>query len=140
MASMEYLRSFWWLVATVPLFGILALAFGYGPLQAIGMFALLWPFSIPARSVLSTRKASKLFSKGCRLVAYDDRLEFQGETPGPAGKPLRMVVPTDGVRDVVRRGENLLIRTLRFGFVPVPVSAFGDEGEAEAFAASFARS
>src|SRR5277367_2984479 len=34
IASEEYLRTFWWIVAPVPIAGILAIVFGAGPLQA----------------------------------------------------------------------------------------------------------
>jgi hypothetical protein len=124
IASLEYLRSFWWVVIGIPLFGIFALIFGQGILQVIGVSALLWPFSIPARSVLATSKPSRLFAGGVRMRLYDDRMEFLGETPGKNGKPYRMTLPLDAIRDVVQRGDFLLIRTFRLGFLPIRLAAF----------------
>lgn len=133
LSAREYLRSFWWFVVAVPLFGVIAVLFGEGVLKVIGMTALLWPFSIPARSILATRRASRLLTGGCRLFAFPDRLEFRGETPAANGKPYRMIVNQSEVRDVVRRKEYLLVRTYRFSFVPITVAAFESEAQAEAF-------
>lgn len=133
MGAKEYLRTFWWMVAVVPAFGVAALLFGNGILQAIGLMAILWPISIPARSVVSTAKASRLFSSGVRMVLFEDRIEFQGQTPGPNGKPLRMTLPLGNVRDVVRRGDWLLVRTMRLEFDPVSASAFESDTDREAF-------
>jgi hypothetical protein len=123
IASLEYLRTFWWVVIGIPLFGVIALIWGQGLLQVIGMFALLWPFSIPARSILTTTKASKLFAGGVQLVVFEDRLEFRGQALGKSGKPLRMVVPLDTVRDLVLRGRFYLVRTIRLEIAPVPFDA-----------------
>lgn len=127
ITSLEYLRTFWWVVIGIPLFGVIALIWGQGLLQVIGMFSLLWPFSIPARSLLTTTKASKLFTGGVQLVVFEDRLEFRGQALGKSGKRLRLVVPLETVRDLVQRGQFHLVRTNRLEFAPIPLSAFTDE-------------
>lgn len=132
LASLEYLRMFWWMAIGIPLFGILALVFGQGLLQVIGMFALIWPFSIPARSVIATSKSSRLFSGGVRVRIFADRMDFLGETPGPNGLPYRMVLPYDEIRSVVRQGDFLLIRIIRLGFVPIRIDAFHTPQEMQA--------
>ncbi|AIE88187.1 hypothetical protein [Fimbriimonas ginsengisoli] len=139
LATAEYLRQFWWFVAVTPVFGLLALIFGSGPMQAIGMFAILWPFSIPARSVLSTAKTSRLVSGGCRVRINDDLLEFLGEKPGPSGKPYRMVIPFVNVRELVRRKEFLLVRTRQLAFVPIRLDAFGSPSEVDMLEARLRR-
>lgn len=134
LAAVEYLRSFWWFFAIIPLFGLILIIFTSGLLQVIGMTAILWPFSIPARSVLNTTKASRLFTGGCRLAVFEDRLEFRGEKPErKSGKPLRLIVKENEIRDVVRRGDYLLVRTYRLRSAPVAVAAFADETQMQAF-------
>lgn len=134
VAAKEYLRTFWWFFAITPLFGLILLIFTQGLLQVIGMTAILWPFSIPARSILNTNKASRLFTGGCRLAVFEDRLEFRGETPErKSGKPLRMILAENEIRDVVRRGDYLMVRTYRLRSAPVAVAAFADEEQIDAF-------
>lgn len=124
LAAEEYVRSFWYWVIALPIFGVLGLLFTSGIIQAISLMAILWPLSIPARGILTTSRAARLFTQGVRLVAHDDRLEFIGENPGPNGRPLRMLVPIEQVRDVVVRQGVLLVRTYRLAFAPVLPTAF----------------
>ncbi|RYG49270.1 hypothetical protein EON79_01930, partial [bacterium] len=44
VAALEYFRSFWWYVAIVPAFGVIALIFGDNFLRAIGMMATVFEF------------------------------------------------------------------------------------------------
>ena len=136
MTAQEYLRSFWWFVIATPIFGLLALFFGDGLLKVIGMMAILWPFSIPARSILSSSKSARLFTQGCRLDATPERLIFTSE-PGQQ-RQLRMMLEPPTIRDLVDRGAYLLVRMRRLGFVPIAKSAFGEGGEM-AFKEMFAR-
>lgn len=117
LAASEYVRTFWWYVAIVPLFGLLAVVFGEGPLRTIGGMAVLWPLSIPARAVLSTAKARRLFGAGVRARVEEDGLYIVPSQPGVKGLRLRW----GWVRSVRERGEWALIQTRRFGFLPVPV-------------------
>jgi hypothetical protein len=124
LTAREYLRSFWWFAIATPLFGVLAVVFGTGLLQVVGMMAILWPFSIPARAVMTTTKSARLFTGGCRMEASIDQIVFLGEKSEP--KRLRMILEPFTIRDLVQRGDFLLIRTRRLGFVPVRSSALGD--------------
>jgi len=133
VAIAEYVGSFWWIIAVIPAFGVGALIFGEGLLKVIGMMAILWPISIPARSILTTTKSSRLFVGGCRMVATEDRLEFFGEVPGPSGKPYRMTVPAIQIRDLVERRDLMLVRTTRLGFAPVRPEAFATDEDRNAF-------
>lgn len=131
LASEEYVRNFWWFVASIPAFGLIAVAFGEGALRVIGIMALMWPFSIPARSVLSTSKSSRLFTQGCRVEASDEELVFIGEYRD--GKRLRYKVDVFRLKTVIRRKGMLIIRTRLPGFLPVREDAFSSEAEMKAF-------
>ncbi len=125
VASEEYVRTFWWFVATIPVFGVLAVAFGSGALQFIGMMGIIWPFSIPARSVLSTSKSSRLFTAGCHVEVTNDSLVFIGELNG--AKRLRYQVEFYRLKMVIRRRDMLIVRTRLPGFLPIKVEAFANE-------------
>lgn len=127
LTALEYLRSFWWFVIITPIFGVVAIAFGSGLLQVIGMMAVLWPFSIPARAILSTNRSARLFTGGCHLVADEDKLIFLADATEP--KRLRMVLEPPAIRDAVERGRYLLVRTRRLGFAPILRSAFQGNDE-----------
>lgn len=118
IASGEYLRAFWWFVLPVPLFGALAFMFGGTQImKGVGLFAILWPLSIPARAVLATSKAGRLFENGVHLSADDENLYFHGVD----GSGLRLRI--DSVRDAVRRPGFVVLRLRSLGFVPVLESA-----------------
>ena len=133
IAAEEYVRSFWFFVLGIPLGGVALVAFGDRSMQVIGMFALLWPFSIPARAILITNKASRLFASGAWMRAGEEEIEFLGTKPGANGKPLRMAISRDLIRDVVTRQGMYLVRTYRLNFAPVDPSAFRDEPSRDAF-------
>ncbi len=132
IASEEYIRTFWWLVAPVPVMGIIAVITARGPLQVLGMLAILWPFSIPARSVLSTTKSSRLFTGGCHVEASADQIEFIGEY-NKEGKRLRYAFSTDKVKEAVRRRGIIILRMRLPGISPIREDAFESESEAQAF-------
>jgi len=100
-----------------------------GLMQIIGMFAFLWPFSIPARAVLTTTKSSRLYTQGCKLFFYEDRLEFIGQEALKDGRYPRMIVPFHDIRDVIRRGDYLLVRTVKLGMLPLSAAALTVEQE-----------
>lgn len=117
LASWEYARAFWWYVAIIPIFGVFAILFGDGLIRGIGMMALLWPLSIPARAVVSTGKARRLFGAGVRARIEEDGLYIVPNQPEVKGLRLKWTA----IRDVVEREDWALVRTRRFGFVPVPL-------------------
>ena len=120
LAAEEYVRSFWWFVAVVPLFGMVSLVVGSGLIQVIGMFAVLWPLSIPARAVLTGWKAGGFFSDGVSAELRDGKLYIHGQN----GKG--MVLDADRVRRVVERHGYLLVQFGIGNFVAIPASALGD--------------
>jgi len=131
ITSEEYIRTFWWFVAPVPVAGLIALITAKGPLQVIGMFAILWPFSIPARSVLATTKSSRLFTGGCHVEATPEEIVFVGEYK--EGKRLRYPVSTDKIKEAVRRHGIILLRMRIPGIAPIRESAFASEADLDAF-------
>ncbi len=123
LSAEQYVRSFWWFVLVVPLFGILALFSGSAIIQAIGIFAILWPITIPARAVLGGWKAGTFFSGGVSLEVSDRTLYFHGT----AGDGMKLSM--DAVRKAEVRHGFLL---LSFGigeFVAIPATALATNGE-----------
>lgn len=121
LAAEEYVRRFWWFVLIVPLSGLIMMMIGSGLMQVIGMFAVLWPVTIPARAVLGGWKAGTFFSSGVRLSVDDEFLYFAGKND--KGMKLRIA----SVRSFVERYGFLI---LRFGigeFVAIPLEALGDQ-------------
>lgn len=131
LASEEYLAQFWWFVAAVPAFGLVAIIFADGALRVIGGMAVLWPFSIPARSVVSTSKSSRLFNAGCHVELSDGQIRFIGEYRN--GKRLRYTVELDRIKEVRHRRDMLLVRTRLPGFLPIRANAFATETDRNAF-------
>lgn len=133
IAAEEYFRTFWYFVLAIPLGGIALLAFGDPTIRAIGFFAIIWPFSIPARSILISTKASRLFSAGVVMRAGDEEIEFLGIKEGRKGKPMRLAIPRNMVRDTVTRQGMLLLRTYRLNFVPIDPESFATPEDRGAF-------
>ena len=131
LAATEYLRLFWWYAAIVPLFGLLLLIFSQGPLQMIGMMALLWPLTIPGRSFLSSSKSSRLFTQPCFMEANDEAVVFYSVSEEPKRK--RFAIPAADIRDIVERADILLLRTRRFGIAPVKRASFSSQEDEDAF-------
>jgi hypothetical protein len=122
LSATEYLRMFWWYVAIIPAFGLALLIFATGPLQMIGLPALLWPLTIPGRSFLTSSKSSRLFTQPCTMEADEAGVTFYSVSTQP--KQLRYVLDAVQIRDCVDRGDLLLIRTRKLGFAPVKKAAF----------------
>jgi hypothetical protein len=113
----EYVRQFWWYIAIVPLFGLAAVIFGFGPLRVIGVTAMLWPLTIPGRAALTTGKAAKLFRAGTYATWDASAIYFHAVNGGG------MKLEWTAVRSVVETGGFLVFRTRRLGFVPIPLTA-----------------
>ena len=116
----QYLRSYWWFAAIIPLFGLVAVAFGAGILRVMGLMALLWPLSLPARAILATSKAGRLMERGAWASLEDDVLFLHGEDGG-----LR--VGLEFVRRTERTRGFLVLVLARGDFVALPLSALGDD-------------
>lgn len=128
IAIEEYVRRFWWLVGSIPLFGVLLMALIDHPTaQLVGAVALVWPLSIPARGALATLKSGKRFSEEVVMEAPGDVLLFHRSEGG--GWKLRL----EAVRGFIRMRGHFVLRLGGFGFVPIPERAFEDPEDAERF-------
>ena len=124
-AALEYLSNFWWVAIIVPLFGIACLIFTKGLIQAIGLFAVLWPFSIPARAIVATNKSARFFGSGVTAFVEDGVIYFGSEAGGG------MKLALSRIRDARRIGDYLRIRMGLGQFVLIPVNAIPNEDLAQ---------
>src|ERR1019366_6410997 len=131
ITSEEYVRKYWFFVAPIPVMGLIALITGRGPLQVFGLLAVLWPFSIPARSVVTTTKSSRLFTGGCHVEATPDEVVFIGEYKDM--KRLRYAISTDRIQEAVVRGGTIVLRMRLPGFAPIKVEAFESQADCDTF-------
>lgn len=116
----EYLRTYWWFAAIVPLFGILMLVLAPGVMKAMGVMALLWPFSLPARAIVATSKAGKLMERGVWASLEDGVLYLHGEGTG-----LKLSLAK--LRRVERRRNFLVLSMARGDFLALPLRAVSTE-------------
>lgn len=117
----QYLRSFWWFVAIIPLFGLIATIVGSGILRGMGIFALLWPFSLPARAIVATSRTGKLLERGA-WASFEDGLFFLHGEEGQGFK-LRL----SSVRRIDRRMGFLVLVIPRGAFLAIPLRAASEE-------------
>ena len=119
----EYIRRFWPAFIAFPITGILLMVLM--PTQVgigLGMIMILWPMSIPARSILLTGKAAKRVLSPTRMVAEGEHLYF-------IVNPMEMNyrVNKKSVRDVILRNEYVVIELWKFKMIFVPLSAFSEK-------------
>lgn len=131
ITSEEYVRKYWFFIAPLPVIGLIALITSRGPLQVFGMLAVLWPFSIPARSVVVTTKSSRLFTGGCHVEATPEEVVFIGEYNNM--KRLRYAIATDRIQEAVFQRDTIILRMRLPGFAPIKVEAFENEADRDAF-------
>jgi hypothetical protein len=131
LTALEYVRTFWWYVMIVPLSGSAALIFASGPIQIIGLMALLWPLTIPGRSFLSSSKSSRLFTQPLYFEATESEVTFYSESTEP--RQRRFIMPARDIRDLIDRKDFVLLRTRRFGFAPIKKSAFSSQEQLLSF-------
>ena len=115
LAVVQYLRAYWWFAAIVPTFGAFWLVLMPGTLRAIGLMALLWPLSLPARAILATSKTGKLLEKGVWASVEGDTLFLHGE--GGGGFRLELAA----VRRTLRSRGFLVLVLARADFVALPL-------------------
>ncbi len=113
---------------SIPIFGVVALVFGHSQiLVAIGFFAILWPFSIPARAILITSKSARQFMKGTWMSLEDGFFYFHG-TDGTGFK-----LPLEKLRKVVKRQGFYLLKLQAMSFIPIPESAIRSPEDRQKF-------
>ena len=116
----QYLRSFWWFAAIIPLFGAIALLTGSGVLQVMGLMALLWPLSLPARAIFATSKSGRLLERGAWASLEGSTLLLHGENGG-----LRLDL--SNVRRIERRRGFIVLSLPRGDFLALPLTGIGPE-------------
>jgi len=118
-ASEQYLRRMWPIFAAFPVFGIGAMLYGQTPLlRAIGILAIAWPMSIPARvAIASWGKAKRLMRP--TWVSLDERVLYFHDDQGGG-----MKLPLDQVRRIDKREPYYFFETRGFNFALVPIEAF----------------
>ncbi len=121
----EYVRRLWWAFVAIPLSGVLLLVFGRGVMRVIGVMAVVWPLTIPARSTLATRGVSRRLTLPTILLKDDEYLYFATE---PRERSYR--VRLSDVRSAVLRGDALVLEIRPLAFAFVPLRALGGKSEA----------
>lgn len=130
----EYVRRLWWAFIAIPITGVLLLIFsGQLLMQVIGMMAILWPVTIPARSVLATRGVSRRLTLPTQLLRDDEALYWATEPPERSYR-----ASLASVRSATVRSDAVVIEVGPLRFVFVPVHALGGRAEAERFAREIA--
>ena len=125
--SNEYVRRFWIAFAAFPITGLLLILFMPMPFtMAFGTLLILWPFSIPARSIIFTGRAAKRVLSPTRMVAEGEHLYFITD---PMDHNYR--VNKRSIRDVVVRKEYLVIELWKFKMIYVPREALKSENDIE---------
>jgi hypothetical protein len=128
VTSLVYLRKAWWLMLPFPIFGLwLLMNTSDRLLQYVAIVAIFWPFSIPARSILITNKASKRLLQETVAVLDDEALYLRDSTGGGTRVPLERVTG-------LRRSMGLFVVELKhYVFVLVPIDAFSSLEDETAF-------
>ncbi|MEI7577607.1 MAG: hypothetical protein WCK51_12000 [Armatimonadota bacterium] len=118
--AFEYARRFWPFFISIPVTGLLiSLLFQGNLYKGLGMMMILWPISIPARSILLTTKASKRAILPTKMVTEGEHVYFVTE---PLSFNYR--IHRDQIRDVKTRVEYVVIELWKYRFVYVPYKAF----------------
>ncbi|MDX2064265.1 MAG: hypothetical protein SFX74_00840 [Fimbriimonadaceae bacterium] len=118
IGAIAYVRTFWWFVAIIPLSGLLLVTLGTGFMRAAGAMALLWPATIPARSLMASGKTSRSFERGLRAWFEGDRVYFA------TGDESGFQMAAANVRAVFRIGKYAILQTRRFAVLPIPFTAW----------------
>jgi hypothetical protein len=125
LAVAQYVRTYWWFVAIIPTFGLVVFLFGPGVMRAMGLMALLWPLSLPARAIFATSKTGKLLEKGAYASLEDGVLYLHGTDRG--GMKLGLA----SVRRVERRRGFFILVLARGAFVALPEQSLRPDFEEE---------
>ena len=121
----EYIRRFWPAFIAFPITGILLIVLMQSQVGlALGTIMIMWPLSIPARSILLTGRAAKRVLSPTRMVAEGEHIYF---IVNPM--ELNYRVNKKSIRDVVLRREYVVIELWRFKMIFVPLANFNDKVE-----------
>ena len=77
IAAELYWRHAWFILVPFPLFGLAMISLSKEPpLRALGALSMLWPLSIPARSLLVTHRAAKRLGRETWVSLTPDAVLF----------------------------------------------------------------
>jgi hypothetical protein len=119
----EYIRRFWPGFIAFPIMGVIL--FILMPTQVgigLGMLLILWPLSIPARSIILTGKAAKRVLSPTKMVAEGEHLYFNVNPP-----EMNYRVNKASVRDVITRNEYVVVELWKFKMIFVPLASFDEK-------------
>jgi hypothetical protein len=127
-----YVRTFWFVLIGVPIFGLIALIIGTTPIiRYIGMVSLLWPVTIPARAGLITSRVGRQLMRPTVVEILEEAVVFE-DSQDPA---VRMGMRYESIRSVrIMRGLYALM-TRRFAFTVFPIDSFLTESDRDRFEA-----
>jgi hypothetical protein len=125
LAVAQYVRTYWWFVAVIPTFGLVMFLLGPGVMRVMGVMAILWPFSLPARAIFATSKTGKLLEKGAYASLEDGVLYLHGKD----GDGMKLSL--SAVRRIERRRGFLVFILARGAFLALPGSALSTEFASE---------
>ena len=114
----EYIRTLWWILISIPLFGLVALVWGPNELiRGLGGVCLIWPLTIPIRAVTASARAGGVYGRST-VLAFDDQWIYLVGSAGKGSKIARSEIWT------VRKGRGIWrLRTRRLSIILVPSSA-----------------
>lgn len=119
----EYIRRFWPGFIAFPIMGVIL--FILMPTQVgigLGMLLILWPLSIPARSIILTGKAAKRVLSPTKMVAEGEHIYFNVNPP-----EMNYRVNKNSVRDVITRKEYVVVELWKFKMIFIPLSSFTEK-------------
>ncbi len=88
----------------------------------LGMLLILWPLSIPARSIILTGKAAKRVLSPTKMVAEGEHIYFSVNPP-----EMNYRVNKNSVRDVITRKEYVVVELWKFKMIFIPLSSFTEK-------------
>lgn len=120
-----YLRMFWWMIVPVPLFGLLAMAFGPAWIKGFAWLCLLWPLVLPARARLVSMNLAKYVRIPTIFSVTPQAFQFYHDAQDG------FFMQRSRVRSALILQNHLVFLTKSFKTsIPVPVNAFSDPADA----------
>jgi hypothetical protein len=119
IASVLYVRTFWWMLIGMPISGVLILLLlQNGAIRAMAVLMIVWPLTIPSRAGLVNMGLARRYRKPIRAIVTDDALYIEA----PVGKGTK--VPFAWIRRVWVRGDIWVVIGSYSRFVLVRATAF----------------
>jgi len=135
LAALYYLRTFWPILLGPVLFGLAVAILGPNRMiRFLGAVLAIWPATAFARALLLVGKPAQAWGKPTVMSFDEEALYFESQTEPVSRLRLKRTV----VRRLVKLAGFYLVQFRKFEFVPVPMGAFEEPEDREAFEQSFA--